>query len=113
MTHKGGPWGHVVARPQHNLITGWRPQFEIDNRAWRGEVVQSDASGPPSVDVPALGPANGYVRSGHHAKAAYWFRRTLAILDRDRIPRRRSKCIETNYLFEALFVLIVVWIAKG
>jgi hypothetical protein len=42
--------------------------------------------------------ANAYVRSGQHAKAAYWLSRTLAMLDRHQPPRRRSKYMETDYL---------------
>jgi hypothetical protein len=57
--------------------------------------------------------ANGYVRSGQHAKAAYWLSQTLEMLDRDRTPRRRSKFMETDYLLAALFVLVVVLIGKG
>jgi hypothetical protein len=57
--------------------------------------------------------ANAYVRPGQHAKAAYWLSRTLAELDRGQPPRRRSKYMETDYLLAALFVLVVVWIAKG
>jgi hypothetical protein len=57
--------------------------------------------------------ANGYVRSGQHTRAAYWLSRTIAMLDRDQPPRRRSKYMETDYLLAALFVLVVVWIAKG
>jgi hypothetical protein len=57
--------------------------------------------------------ANAYVRSGQHAKAAYWLSRTLAMLNRDQPPRRRLKCMDTDYLLAALFVLVVVWIAKG
>jgi hypothetical protein len=57
--------------------------------------------------------ANAYVRSGQHAKAAYWLSRTLATLDVDPTHRRRSKCIDTDYLLAALFVLVVIWIAKG
>ena len=34
--------------------------------------------------------ANAYVRSGDHAKSAYWLSRTLAMLDGNRAPRRRK-----------------------
>ena len=57
--------------------------------------------------------ANAYVRSGQHAKAAHWLTRTLEILDGDQIFRRRPKYMDTDYLLAALFVLVVVWIAKG
>ena len=57
--------------------------------------------------------ANAHVRSGQHAKAAYWLSRTLAILDREQLPRRRWKYIEADYLLAALFVLVVVLAAKG
>jgi hypothetical protein len=56
--------------------------------------------------------ANAYVRSGGHAKAAYWLSRTLAMLDENRAPRRR-KYIDADYLLAALFMLVVVLIAKG
>jgi hypothetical protein len=57
--------------------------------------------------------ANAYVRSGQHAKAIYWLSRTQAILDGDRPRRRHSESTGTDYLLAALFVLVVVWIAKG
>jgi hypothetical protein len=53
--------------------------------------------------------ANSYVRSGQHAKAAYWLSRTLAMLDGDRAPPRRSKYMETDYLLAALFMLVMVF----
>jgi hypothetical protein len=57
--------------------------------------------------------ANAYVRSGLHAKAIYWLSRTQAILDGDRPRRRRPEGMETDYVLAVLFVLVVVWIAKG
>jgi hypothetical protein len=57
--------------------------------------------------------ANAYVRSGQHAKAAYWLSRTLAILDGERPRRRRLEGMEIDCLLGALFVLFVVLIAKG
>lgn len=57
--------------------------------------------------------ANAYVRSGHHAKAAYWLSQTLAMLDGNLSPRRRTKYIDADYLLAALFMLVVVLIAKG
>ena len=57
--------------------------------------------------------ANAYVRFGHHAKAAYWLSRTLAILDGNRAPQRRTKYIDADYLLAALFMLVVILIAKG
>ena len=57
--------------------------------------------------------ANAYVRSGDHAKAAYWLSRTLAILDGNRAPQRRTKYIDADYLLAALFMLVVILIAKG
>jgi hypothetical protein len=57
--------------------------------------------------------ANAYVRSGQHTKAAYWLSRTIEMLDRDRTPRRRLEGMETDCLLAALFVLVVVLIAKG
>jgi len=57
--------------------------------------------------------ANRYVRSGQHAKAAYWLSRTLAMLDRHQPSRRRTKYIDADYLLAALFALVVVLIAKG
>ena len=56
--------------------------------------------------------ANAYVRSGDHAKSAYWLSRTLAMLDGNRAPRR-PKYIDADYLLAALFMLVVVLIAKG
>jgi hypothetical protein len=55
--------------------------------------------------------ANAYMRSGEHAKAIYWLPRTLAILDNERPRRRRLE--GTDYLPAALFISVVVWIAKG
>jgi hypothetical protein len=55
--------------------------------------------------------ANAHMRSGEHAKAVYWLSRTLAILDNERPRRRRLEGMD--YLLAALFVLVVVWIAKG
>ena len=57
--------------------------------------------------------ANAYVRSGHHAKAAYWLSRTLAMLEGNRAPQRRTKYIDADYLLAALFMLVVILIAKG
>ena len=57
--------------------------------------------------------ANAYVRSGQHAKAAYWLSRTLAILDGERLRRRRLEGMEIDCLLGALFVLVVVLITKG
>ena len=57
--------------------------------------------------------ANAYMRSGEHAKAIYWLSRTLAILDNERPRRRRLEGMDIDYLLAALFVLVVVWIAKG
>jgi len=57
--------------------------------------------------------ANAYVRSGQHAKAAHYLTRTLEILTGDQALRRRPKFVDTDYLLAALFVLVVVWIAKG
>jgi hypothetical protein len=57
--------------------------------------------------------ANAYVRSGQHAKAIYWLSRTQAILDGGRPRRRRLDGTDTGYLLTALFVLVLVWIAKG
>ena len=57
--------------------------------------------------------ANSYVQSGQHAKAAHWLIRTLEILDGDQALRHRSRYMDTDYLLAALFVLVVVWIAKG
>jgi hypothetical protein len=57
--------------------------------------------------------ANAYARSGQHAKAAYWLSRTLAMLDGDQPPRRRFEGMDTDCLLAVLFVLVVVWIAKG
>jgi hypothetical protein len=57
--------------------------------------------------------ANAYVRSGQHAKAAYWLSRTLAILDGERLRRRRLEGMEIDCLLAALFVLVVVLITKG
>jgi hypothetical protein len=53
------------------------------------------------------------MRSGEHAKAVYWLSRTLAILDNGRPRRRRLEGIDIDYLLAALFILVVVWIAKG
>ena len=55
--------------------------------------------------------ANAHMRSGEHAKAVYWLSRTLAILDNERPRRRRLEGID--YLLAALFISVVVWIAKG
>jgi hypothetical protein len=55
--------------------------------------------------------ATAHMRSGEHAKAVYWLSRTLAILDNERPRRRRLEGMD--YLLAALFVLVVVWIAKG
>jgi len=57
--------------------------------------------------------ANAYVRSGDHARAAYWLSRTLVKLDGNRVPRRRTKYIDADYLLAALFMLVVILIAKG
>ena len=57
--------------------------------------------------------ANAYVRSGQHAKAIYWLSRTQAILDRDRPRQRRLDGMDTDCRLAVLFVLVVVWIAKG
>ena len=57
--------------------------------------------------------ANAYVRSGQHAKAIYWLSRTQAILDGDRPRRRRLNGTDTGYILTALFVSVLVWIAKG
>jgi hypothetical protein len=57
--------------------------------------------------------ANAYVRSGDHARAAYWLSRTLVKLDGNRVPRRRTKYIDADYLLAALFMLAVILIAKG
>jgi hypothetical protein len=57
--------------------------------------------------------ANAFVRSGQHAKAAYWLCRTLETLDRDGTPRRRPKYVETDYLLAGLFVFVVILMTKG
>jgi len=58
--------------------------------------------------------ANAYVRSGQHAKAIYWLSRTQAILAGGRPRQRRLEGMDTiGYMLAALFVLVVVWIAKG
>ena len=57
--------------------------------------------------------ANAHMRSGEHAKAVYWLSRTLAILDNERPRRGRVEGMDIDYLLAALFVLVVVWIAKG
>ena len=57
--------------------------------------------------------ANAHMRSGEHAKADYWLSRTLAILENERPRRRRLEGMDIDYLLAALFVLVVVWIAKG
>ena len=51
--------------------------------------------------------ANVHVRSGQHAKAIYWLSRTIAILDGGQPRRHRRKDVA------ALFVLILLWVAKG
>jgi hypothetical protein len=57
---------------------------------------------------------NAYVRSGQHAKAIYWLSRTQAILDGGQPRQRRLEGMDTiGYMLAALFVLVVVWIAKG
>jgi predicted nucleic acid-binding Zn ribbon protein len=53
------------------------------------------------------------MRSGEHAKALYWLSRTLAILDNERPRRRRLEGMDIDYLLAALFISVVVWIAKG
>jgi hypothetical protein len=53
------------------------------------------------------------MRSGEHAKAVYWLSRTLAILDNERPRRRRLEGMDIDYLLAALFISVVVWIAKG
>jgi hypothetical protein len=57
--------------------------------------------------------ANAYVGSGQHAKAIYWLSRTQAILDGDRPRRQRLNGMDTGYILTALFVSVLVWIAKG
>jgi len=60
-----------------------------------------------------LAEANAHMRSGEHAKAVYWLSRTLAILDNERPRRRRLEGMDIEYLLAALFISVVVWIAKG
>ena len=57
--------------------------------------------------------ANVCVRSGEHAKAIYWLSRTIAILDGGQPSRHRLKDIDAGYMFAVLFVLVLLWVAKG
>jgi hypothetical protein len=57
--------------------------------------------------------ANVHVRSGQHAKAIYWLSRTIAILDGGQPSRHRLKDIDAGYMFAVLFVLVLLWVAKG
>ena len=57
--------------------------------------------------------ANAYIRSGQHAKAAYWLSRMQAILDGDRPRRPRLNGMDIGYWVTALFVLVALWVAKG
>ena len=58
--------------------------------------------------------ANAYVRSGRHAKAEYWLRRTQEILDGEQPPRQRLQGWDIGYIFVGLFVLAVLmmWIGS-
>ena len=57
--------------------------------------------------------ANGYVRSGQHAKAIYWLSRTQALLDSEPKRPMRADVMEASYMLVGLAVLIVVWAAVG
>jgi len=57
--------------------------------------------------------ANGYVRSGHHAKAIEWFSRTLEILDSGPPRPHRINGIDLGYVAGALVVLVALWVAAG
>ena len=57
--------------------------------------------------------ANGYVRSGQHAKAIYWLSKTQAILDGDRPRRQRLDDMDAGYLLAALVVVVLLWTANG
>jgi hypothetical protein len=58
--------------------------------------------------------AQAYVRSGRHAKAEYWLRRTREILHGEQPPRWRLQDWDIGYFFVGLFVLAVlmVWIGS-
>jgi len=57
--------------------------------------------------------ANGYVRSGQHAKAIYWLARTQELLDSE--PRRPMRVggMEASCMLVGLAVLIAVWFASN
>jgi hypothetical protein len=57
--------------------------------------------------------ANGYVRSGQHAKAIKWLSRTIEILDSE--PRRAPRVdgVDLSYVAGALVVLVALWVASG
>ena len=57
--------------------------------------------------------ANGYVRSGQHAKAIYWLSRTQALLDSEPKRPMRADAIEASYMLGGLAVLIVIWFVSG
>lgn len=52
--------------------------------------------------------ANGYLKSGQHAKAIYWFEQTQCILSEERPPRRRHGRMDLGYMLVAAGALI--WI---
>jgi hypothetical protein len=57
--------------------------------------------------------ANGYVRSGQHAKAIEWLSRTVEILDGEPPRARRINGIDLSYVAGALVVLVALWVAAG
>jgi hypothetical protein len=57
--------------------------------------------------------ANGYVRSGQHAKAIKWFSRTIEILDSEPPRARRFDGIDLSYVAGAVVVLVALWAAAG
>jgi|KBSMisStandDraft_5_1062788.scaffolds.fasta_scaffold1411910_2 hypothetical protein len=57
--------------------------------------------------------ANGYVRSGQHAKAIKWFSRTIEILDSEPPRARRFMGIDLSYVAGAVVVLVALWAAAG
>ena len=57
--------------------------------------------------------ANGYVRSGQHAKAIKWLSRTIEILESEPPRARRVDGIDLSYMAGALVVLVALWVAAG
>jgi len=57
--------------------------------------------------------ANGYVRSGQHAKAIKWLSRTIDILDSEPPRARRVDGVDLSYVAGALVVLVALWVAVG